>query len=130
MFNNGYAGYGGYGNYNYNYGQSSQPVQTQQMSFVNGIEGAKGYVVPPNTTMFLMDSDSEQFFIKTADRNGMCNIRVYEFKEKAMDKPAPATIVDTSAFVTREEFNNLSANVEALLNKANAANEPIKKTLL
>lgn len=29
-------------------GYSNQPITSQQMSFVNGIEGAKGYVVPPN----------------------------------------------------------------------------------
>lgn len=109
-------------------GYSNQPITSQQMSFVNGIEGAKGYVVPPNTSIFLMDSDSPHFYIKTADRNGMCNIKAYTFQEVSLDKTI--TTIDTNQFVTREEFNNFTASINTLLNQNNAAAEPAKKVLI
>lgn len=107
---------------------NSQPVTSQQMSFVNGIEGAKGFIVPPNTSVFLMDSDSQQFFIKTADRNGMCNIKAYTFQEAPLDKSG--TTIDTDKFVTREEFNKFIENINNLINQNNAAQEPTKKALI
>lgn len=127
MLNNyGQYPYGGY--MPLNNGYNNQPSMSQQMSFVNGIEGAKGFIVPPNTSVLLMDSDAQQFFIKTADRNGMCNIKAYSFQEVSMDKNAP--LIDTDKFVTREEFNKFIESVNNLITQNNAANETTKKALI
>ena len=84
-----------------------QPMQPNniQISFTNGLTGAKGYSVPPNTTIFLMDSDAPQFYIKQSDRNGMCTIKAYKFEEVSESDAAkqPETI-DVTKFVTKEEL--------------------------
>lgn len=134
MFNGDYNNYP-YANYmpsngyntvmnNYRPNINNQPT-TQQMSFVNGIEGAKGFIVPPNTSVFLMDSDAEQFFVKTADRNGMCNIKAYAFKEIQLDKQST---INTDNFVTKEEFNKFVQGLQTLIgaNTTNATTEVTK----
>ena len=117
MYNNYYnnGGYLPYSNTNY-----MQP-NSMQISYTNGLTGAKGYSMPPNTTMFLMDSDAPQFFIKTSDRNGMCTIKAYRFEEVPTDNQS-APQIDTTMFVTREE---LDAKLSQLIA---AKSEPSKPT--
>ena len=81
MFNNNNYNQYGYGNYGYNnyyypnQQQVAQPQMQQQiqhpnylpLTYVNGEEGAKAYIVSPNTTIYLRDSDSNKLFIKTSD---------------------------------------------------------------
>lgn len=84
-----------------------QPMQPNniQISFTNGLTGAKGYSVPPNTTIFLMDSDAPQFYIKQSDRNGMCTIKAYKFEEVSeSDAVKQPETIDVNKFVTKEEL--------------------------
>ena len=84
--------------------QQLQPSNIQ-ISFTNGLTGAKGYSVPPNTTIFLMDSDAPQFYIKQSDRNGMCTIKSYRFEEiNEQELTKQPEQVDLSKFVTKEEL--------------------------
>jgi hypothetical protein len=76
-----------------------------QISYVNGLAGAKGYSLPPNTTIFLMDSDAPQFYIKTSDRNGMCTIKAYKFEEIQANGGAEAPSLDLSNYVTKQELS-------------------------
>ena len=119
----------GYGSYNhqmqgvYPYGTAPMP-NSLQISYTNGLVGAKGYSVPPNTTIFLMDSDAPQFFIKTSDRNGMCTIKTYRFEEVAANGEPLNNQLDTSMFVTKQELDEKLAKLIA------AKNEPSKPSLL
>lgn len=97
---------GGFMPRNYMNSNISQPHPI--FSFVNGVEGAKAFIVPPNTFAMLMDSDAQQFFIKVSDANGICNIVPYDFQEKKMPVEQPIAAVqppiDTKQFVTKEEL--------------------------
>ena len=100
---NNYYGYQGYNPYianNYNMNNSLQ------VSYVNGLAGAKGFSVPPNATVFLMDSDAPKFYIKVSDHNGMCTIKSYKFEEILDNGGDEAQKVDMSAYVTKQEFEN------------------------
>lgn len=105
--------------------QYQQVVQPQQQNgggllWVQGIEGAKSHFVNPGQSVLLMDSESNSFFIKTADASGMpLPLRVFDYKERTAQQtpqhPTAATI-DTSGFITREEFEarikELTTNTE------------------
>ena len=82
-------------------------VPSLQASYVNGIIGAKAYNIPPNSTFFLIDSDAPFFYVKTSDRNGMCTLKTYEFKE-VVEETNP-----TSQFITRAEFEAKLAALQA-----------------
>lgn len=91
----------------------NQYMQNQQMSpymnyqkpvngilWVQGIEGAKAYQLPPSSNVMLLDSDTEgRFYIKTSDNIGMCNLRIFEYIE-ITDKPQN----DLSNYVTKEDL--------------------------
>lgn len=84
------------------------------LTWVQGIEGAKSHFVSPGQSALLMDSESNSFFIKTADASGMpLPLRVFDYKERTGQQthPAPAPQVDTSVFITREEFESRIAEI-------------------
>ena len=114
--------------YNYQPYNPYAPMNTGlQISYVNGLAGAKGYSMPPNMTMFLMDSDAPQFFIKTSDRNGMCTIKTYKFEEVQESGGAEAPKLDLTNYVTKQE---LSATIKQLVEEMAAKNNNNKGGLI
>ena len=116
MFNNNNYNQYGYGNYGYNnyypnQQQVSQP-QVQQptytpLTFVNGIEGAKAYIVAPNSTIYLRDSDSDKIFIKSSDPQGRLTLRTYRLIEDNNE-------LSKTTFATRDELRNLEEKIAKL----------------
>lgn len=50
--------------------------------WTQGLEGAKAYLVAPNTTVTLWDSESPTIYVKTADANGIPSMRILDFTER------------------------------------------------
>ena len=91
------------------------PTSTQNASsgftWVQGIEGAKAYVVPAGVSVLLMDSEKERFYIKGSDASGMpMPLRVFEYKEIKESEPAQ---VSAQEYVTKEEFEKFKAEITA-----------------
>lgn len=62
--------------------QNMSQVQAQSsITFVNGLEGAKGYMLPPNSAIVLMDADNSMFYIKSTNNLGIASISSYKFTE-------------------------------------------------
>lgn len=80
------------------------------INWVQGIEGAKAWQLPPNSNVILLDSettgDAVRFYIKTSDNIGMCNLRVFDGVEVTGQSAQPMAI-DMSAYVTRNELNQI-----------------------
>ena len=104
-----------------------QTVPQQQVNqgllWVSGEVGAKSYLVAPNSTVLLMDSDSSRFYLKSADNAGMPNLRIFEYKEVTN---APTTSVNApnldenvlnDKFVTREEYEGLKRQYESIMER-------------
>lgn len=114
------AGYNPYQPAMQQYQQVMQPQQQNGggLLWVQGIEGAKSHFVDPGRSVLLMDSESNSFFIKSADTSGMpLPLRIFDYTERTA-QPAPQTPtaapVDTSGFVTREEFETRIAEIIAV----------------
>ena len=109
--------------------QYQQPQQTTYLplTFVNGIEGAKAFIVGANQTVYLKDSDSNILYEKRADQQGRYTLTAYEMNKIDMNNPAPvkyAQICDLNAL--NEKVNILSSKVEKLIttqNKGESVNE-------
>ena len=92
-----------------------QPQMTQQVNdtgilWVQGEAGAKSWAVAPGKSVMLMDSESNTFYIKSSDNSGMpMPLRIFDYKERveqAIQTPSiQSQEIDTSKFVTRDEFN-------------------------
>ena len=100
----------------------SQPMQVQQpnngLIWVQGESGAKSYLVAPNATVMLMDSEGERFYLKSADASGMpLPLRIFDYKERqnasVSDFKAPTSDFSDldDKFVTRKEFDELKASI-------------------
>ena len=104
-------GLNGFNNYNQFQPQLNQPqVNTQNLIRVNGIDGAKAYQMPANSTVALFDNNEDIMYIKTTDGAGFPAIRTFAFNEVVANTNP---IQDTGDYVTRDEFNKLK---EELLN--------------
>ena len=92
-----------------NYNTASQAVNG--IIWVQGIEGAKAYQLQPNSNAILMDSENDEtFYIKVSDNVGMCNLRVFKYKEQINN---PSTIVNPDEYVKK---NDLKTEVETIVN--------------
>ena len=95
--------------------QSVAPQQMQQVQpnssgiiWVQGEAGAKAYPVAAGTSMLLMDSEREQFYLKSTDMSGMpMPLRLFTYKEVVQStEPAHVNEIDMSRYITREELEN------------------------
>lgn len=89
----------------------------QGLIWVSGEIGAKSYLVAPNSTVMLMDSEQNRFFIKSTDSAGMPSIKTYEYKECVQNVPQAlnSNVNNLSEqFATREEYEAICAKYEAL----------------
>ena len=87
---------------------------TNDIVWVQGEAGAKGYLVAPNNTVVLWDTESPVIYVKSADASGVPSMRVLDFKERNGDSQnkgenAHETHQCTCGdkFITKEEFNAL-----------------------
>lgn len=112
-----------------------QPMQTQTVPqgqqnspiiWVQGESAARSYMVAAGNTVMLMDSDANTFYLKSADGSGVPQpLRIFDYTERTA-APKTATVVPQTPgveYVTRNEFNALSARLDALTEK----DRPAKK---
>ena len=86
---------------------SAPQNQNTSLIWVQGEAGAKSYMVAPNTTVMLMDSESERFFLKSADASGMpAPLRIFEFKEVTA---SGSSATAGPEYVTKAEFDEFKA---------------------
>lgn len=119
---------------NNNYAQMQQPQMQQQtsyipLSFTNGVIGAKAFIVAPNQTVYLRDSDegSNLLFEKSADMYGKYTIKAYRLSEVNINdvgKPLPE--MPKNEYVTKEDLNNFRLVFE---NKMNVLSSLIEKNV-
>lgn len=100
--------------------QYQQPVVQPQQSgngliWVQGEAGAKSYMVVPGNTVMLMDSESERFYIKSADASGMpLPLRVFAYQEltqQGVQAPVVVEQPNPNNFITRDEFEQRIASL-------------------
>ena len=107
-----------------------QTVPQQQVNqgllWVSGEVGAKSYLVAPNSTVLLMDSDAQRFYLKSADNAGMPSLRIFEYSEvtnlpqNAPQVPNLDENVLNDKFVTREEYEGLKRQYESIMERLNS----------
>ncbi len=92
--------------------QQAQPQQSNAMIWVQGEAGAKSYLVAPNTTLMLLDSENPVFYIKRTDASGMpFPLRIFDYKERIGNPPQTPNFApqqenafDPNNYITRTEF--------------------------
>ena len=89
-------------------------AQHGSINWVQGLEGAKAYpVMAGSDGVVLFDSDSDRFFIKSADQTGMPRMRIFSYQEITGQPPQKNEIksADMSGYVTKEELEERLAQL-------------------
>lgn len=115
-----------YNNYNpYQYPYYPQtPVTPQQQSngnpiWVQGEAGAKSYLVAPNSTVALWDSETQTIYLKSADASGMPSMKVLDYTVRdltAQPKPV-APEINLEDYVTKSDFNAFEDKIKKQIKK-------------
>ena len=102
----------------------SQPQTNQQSSiiWVSGEAGAKAYMVAPNNTVQLWDSESQTIYLKSADASGMPSFKILDYTirdsaKTAQNSPVLASQDNLSNYATKDEIKAVSDQITALKKK-------------
>lgn len=128
-YGNIYQPYGVNPNYQNNYGnqmqqpqmfqQQNQQTQMNQYAFVNGLEGAKSFQVPPNQTILLMDSDSPLCYMKSSNSVGQSTLRYFKLTEVSESelKGNNSQPQQSQDYALKTDFDILSKRLDELSKK-------------
>lgn len=102
---------------------SPQTNQINDIIWVQGEAGAKAYLVAPNNTVTLWDSENTTIYLKTADANGVPSMRILDFTERLPNAPKTAEKHECQCgnkYASKEQFEALETKFEALEAKFNS----------
>lgn len=81
--------------------------------WVQGIEAAKSYLVAPNTTVQLWDSESQSIYLKSADASGMPSMKIIDYKIRE-NTPQESVRTPHSEFATKVDVESIKKEIVAL----------------
>lgn len=107
------------------------PVQPYQQPVngivkVNGRDSAMQYQLPPNSmSPALFDKDGKVFYIVSTDGTGAKTVETFDFTPHVEEQPVR---IDGAQFVSRREFDEFAAKVNAGLGASNGIHGAISTT--
>lgn len=133
------------------YGQSQMSRDEQEIKWVQGEAGAKAYLLAPGKRILLMDSESDTFYVKSTDQNGVpLPLRIFDYKERIVGQDGyqqtqqqvpnnadgnltdsnnintqvqTQNQIDINQFITREEFEDKIADLKSVIQKGGNKDE-------
>lgn len=105
----------------YNYGQMQTPVPpavNNSIIWVQGEAGAKSYLVAPNNTVQLWDSEANTIYLKSADASGMPSMKILDYKVRNTEQPqVTPQLQGNGAYVTVDELNAVKLELSKIKNE-------------
>ena len=91
-------------------------TSTNNIIWVQGIEGAKAWQLNPNSMVILLDSEAEgKMYIKVSDNIGMSSLRIFNYTEvvqqTSSENVTESQGMDLSQFVKKDELSSLIKEV-------------------
>lgn len=111
--------------------QQYQQPQAQQTSggliWIQGEAAAKSYLVAPNTSVVLFDSERQSVYIKSADASGMPSMKILDYTIR--DNPqAVQQPVNSINWATKDEVKSLNEQIAALKAEIDGINKkPVRR---
>lgn len=96
------------------YPQQNTAVPSQQPAgiiWVQGETGAKSYLVAPNTTVALWDSEAQTIYLKSADASGLPTMRILDYTIRETPQAAPHGMTE---YATKADLEELRKKIEEL----------------
>ena len=101
----------------------TQPTQNSSgIIWIQGEAGAKSYMVAPNNTVALWDSESQTVYLKSADASGMPSMKVldYTIRDDASRTPKTGSVSD---FATKDEVSAIQRQIDEIRANINRRKE-------
>lgn len=104
----------------------NQPAQQPQQSAINnsitwvqGEQAAKSYLVAPNTTVALWDSEAQTIYLKSTDMSGMPTIKTLDYtirETQPTAQPVSAAInhVDMQGYAMKSDLEALNEQIDQI----------------
>ena len=104
--------------------QQTMPPQGTQAAnngiiWVQGEAGAKSYLVAPNNTVQLWDSESQTIYLKSADASGMPTMKILDYTIRDTAQNTTPAIAQQADFVTRDELSRFEEKVMQMIKGGN-----------
>ncbi len=90
----------------------NQPQVNNGMIWVQGIGGAKSYLVGPNATVTLWDSEAPVIYLKSADASGMPSMKILDYTIRDTPQTSTPAVSSEDTFATKEDVNNIRGELE------------------
>lgn len=101
--------------------QPQNQPQTNPMIWVQGETGAKSYLMQPNMTLPLWDSEAQVIYLKTTDASGMPTMKILDYTIRdgvANTKPLPTIEPQNVDYVTHDELKELEERILSKLDNS------------
>ena len=92
--------------------QISPPIQSRQVQYVDGIQGAKIYQdgLPSNSSEIIMDKNEDKFYLVSKDANGTISHTIpvgrFTLEESKTEEPV---------YLTRKDLENFKEEIKDLI---------------
>ena len=96
-----------------------QPQQNGSPIWIQGEAAAKSYLVAPNSTVVLFDSEQQTIYLKSADPSGMPSIKVLDYTvrdsaKNTANSASTAPSVNLSEYATKDEIKAVYERITAM----------------
>jgi len=104
------------------YQQAAQPVNQNSggIIWVQGEAGAKSYLVAPNSTVQLWDSEAQTIYIKSADASGMPSMKIIDYTIRNIPQQPAEHQTD---YATKEDLASLEKRLMEQITKGEKADD-------
>lgn len=93
----------------------AQQQQSNGIIWVSGEAGAKAFMVAPNTTVQLWDSEDQVIYLKSADASGMPNMKILDYTIRQAGNQQAAHALMQSDYVTRDELSAFEEKIKKMI---------------
>ena len=96
--------------------QQQAPAQHGGINWIQGEQAAKSYLVAPNSSVVLFDSEASVVYIKSADASGMPSMKVldYTIRDSAQNAPSQPSNSKVENYATKEDIEALRGQIDSL----------------
>lgn len=114
-------------NMNQQYPDTNKSNDSINLIYVKDYESAKDVILQPNQRAWIMNTNCQEFYIKTSDSMGVSTLDCYQFT-KFDPKTKEIGLSDkTVDYIKRDEFDALKSKIETLEKNIPIRNKLTKK---
>ena len=102
--------------------QQNTQAQQSGLNWIQGEQAAKSYLVAPNSSVVLFDSEAQVIYIKSADASGMPSMKILDYNIRQTGVNAPNSLSGTQDnnsinYATKAEIEGVEKEIAQLKSK-------------